>query len=221
MEVTAETQQSPYYYELTDDMKTEITAIEEIFKTTKLPRRANKNNFKASTGYGLSEAFGFIRKRNRCPGPSRNNVKYPELWKALQKLGSLLPISYDAVQVNFNCVCAPHRDAGNYGLSFLVSGGDYEGGELITEMGDFNAKYRGLIFDGSAITHSNKTFSGTFKWTLVFFSVIVPSCKSTFFPIGFRTEHPYYRDRFLDTLPHKETLYFPNGRKDKNTIKNK
>jgi len=216
----------PTYYDFKEDMKLFITEIENIMKTTKFPRRSNKNNYKKSTGFGYSEAFGFIRKRNRCPGPSRNNKIYPDLWTAIQKLGSYLPISYDAVQVNFNCVCMAHRDEGNEGLSFLCSGGDYEGGELITEYGNFNAKYRGVIFDGSKITHSNNEFTLTgdvgrsvpFKWTLVFFSVIIPTCKHQFFPTGFRQTYPYYRDRFLETLPERETLYFPNGIKKKKNV---
>jgi hypothetical protein len=207
---------NPLYYDFTEEISVCVKEIESIMKITKFPRRSNKNNYKKSTGYGRSEAFGFIRKRNRCPGPSRNNKLYPDLWKALQKLGSLLPISYDAVQVNFNCVCMAHRDEGNEGLSFLCSGGDYEGGELITELGTYNAKYRGIIFDGSKITHSNNEFRALdttplVKWTLVFFSVIIPPFKQHFFPTGFRQTYPYYRDRFLETLPERETLYFPNG----------
>lgn len=211
---------SVVYYDFTPDMMNSITEIETIMKNTKFPRRSNKNNYKKSTGFGASEAFGFIRKRNRCPGPSRNNKLYPDLWKAIQTLK--VPIPYDAVQVNFNCVCMPHRDVGNEGLSFLCSGGDYEGGELVTEYGSFNAKYRGVIFDGSKITHSNNEFTGTFKWTLVFFSVMIPACKQQFFPPGFKQTYPYYRDRFLETLPERETLYFPNGiiRKKKPILEN-
>jgi hypothetical protein len=218
----------PTYYDFNDAEKQCITEIEAIMKTTKFPRRSNKNNYKKSTGFGYSEAFGFIRKRNRCPGPSRNNKIYPELWTAIKKLGAYLPISYDAVQVNFNCVCMAHRDEGNEGLSFLCSGGDYEGGELITEFGTYNGKYRGVIFDGSKITHSNNAFTLNgdggrgipFKWTLVFFSVIIPPCKKTFFEDGFRLAHPYYRDSFLSTLPERERLYFPNGiqKKKKNVL---
>ena len=178
---------SPYYFELTYDMRKIVDDIEPILQKIHFPKRSSIYNFKKSTGYGLSEAFGFIRKRNRCPGPSINNTKYPELWDKLKQLGALLPISYDAVQVNLNCICAPHRDLGNHGLSFLVSGGNYTGGELVTELGTFDAKYKGLIFDGSQITHSNLPMVGS-KYTLVFFSIVIPNCKKHFFTNDFKRQ---------------------------------
>ena len=200
----------PQYYALDEDQIKQVNKIEEILKVTRFSNRTNKNNYKKSTGYGQSEAFGFIRRRNRCPGPCRNNERYPLLWKELQALGSTLQMQYDAVQVNFNCTCNAHRDEGNEGLSMLLSGGDYTGGELVTEFGTFSAKYRCVLFDGSKITHSNNPFVGN-KWSLVFFSIQIPPHKQHYYPDGFRTTYPYYRSRFLETIPHKETLYFPNG----------
>jgi hypothetical protein len=122
----------------------------------------------------------------------------------------MMPLSYDAVQVNFNCACNPHKDEGNLGLSLLLSGGEYTGGELVTEFGTFSAKYRGIIFDGSRITHSNLPIVGN-KWSIVFFSIQIPDHKLHYYPDNFRTTFPYFRDRFLEHIPHKETLYFPNG----------
>jgi hypothetical protein len=201
---------APQYYDFNDQQLAQITTIETILATTKFANRTSIYVHKKSTGYGQSEAFGFIRRRNRCPGPGRNNARYPELWKQLQVLGSMMPLQYDAVQVNLNCTCNPHKDEGNEGLSLLVSGGDYTGGELVTSFGNFSAKYRGIIFDGSQILHSNLPFVGT-KWSIVFFSVQIPTLKQHFFPEGFRTTFPYYRNRFLEHIPHKDTLYFPNG----------
>ncbi len=205
----------PYYYDLNDEQMTQIKVIEEILKNTKFPRSHTKNNYKTSTGYGQSEGFGFIRRRGRVPGPCGRNKLYPKLWSELQLLGCMLPIQYDAVQVNLNCICNPHRDKGNKGLSFLVSGGDYEGGELETEYGDYDAKYKGVIFDGSKILHSNKDILSGFKWTLVFFTIEITPRHQLFFPENFRTLYPYYRNRFLETIPADKLIFDPNGRKPK------
>lgn len=201
---------APVYYDFNDEQMAQIKKTEAILDSTHFGFRNNKYTMKKSTGGGQSEAFGFIRRRNRVPGPCRNNKRYPELWKALQELGALMPLQYDAVQVNFNCVCNPHRDEGNEGLSLLLSGGDYTGGQLKTELGDFSARYRGVIFDGSRITHSNLPHVGN-KWSIVFFSVQIPEHQLHHFPTGFRSAHPTYRNAFLSHIPHNETLYFPNG----------
>ena len=201
---------APEYYDFTDAQKVQLVKVEALLNTTRFPNRTSIYQFKKSTGYGHSAAFGFIRRRNRVPGPSKNNTRYPALWTELQALGAMMPLQYDAVQVNFNCTCSPHRDEGNMGLSLLVSGGGYTGGELVTETGTYSANYRGLIFDGSRITHSNLPFEGN-KWSLIFFSIQIPTHKLHFFPDGFRTTYPYFRNRFLENIPHKDTLYFPNG----------
>ena len=216
------------YYDLTEAQKEHIKKIEVLIAQARFNKRTTKYNHKKSTGYGQSEAFGFIRRRNRVPGPSRNNDRFPELWKALQELGAIIPISYDAVQVNKNCVCNPHKDEGNVGNSLLVSGNlngtEYEGGELVTEYGTYNAKYRGVIFDGAKITHSNAPITVGEKWSLVFFSVMIPPhiLAKPYFTDGFRSLHPYYRNRFLDIIPVQETKYYPNGivrKKKPETIK--
>jgi hypothetical protein len=200
----------PVSYDFNEEQMALIAKTEVVLNATRFGNRTNKNNFKKSTGYGQSEAFGFIRRRNRVPGPCRNNKRYPELWKVLQELGAKMPLSYDAVQVNFNCACNPHKDEGNLGLSLLTSGGSYTGGELHTEYGDFAAKYRGVIFDGSRIEHSNLPHTGH-KWSIVFFTIQIPEHQKHHFPEGFRTTFPNYRDEFLPHIPHVETLYFPNG----------
>ena len=42
----------------------------------------------------------------------------------------------EAVQLNRNLRCFPHRDSNNAGQSHLIFGGDFEGGALVTEHGD-------------------------------------------------------------------------------------
>lgn len=201
---------APVYLDLTPQQLALVHALEPLIASAKFARRNNKNNFKGSTGYGFSHAFGFIRRRSRVPGPSRCNAKYPELWEGLKALGATLGLQWDAVQVNKDCVCNPHKDKNNEGLSLLISGGDYTGGELVTSFGNFLAKYRGVVFDGSQIEHSNTPTVG-YKWSIVFFSITMPPDPAGYFPALFRGQYPYYRDRFLDHIPERERLYFPNG----------
>ena len=205
----------PVYYDLGTEQMTQLKVIEEMLKKTSFPRSHTKNNYKTSTGYGESEGFGFIRRRGRVPGPCQRNKKWSELWIELQKLGALIPIQYDAVQVNINCVCNEHRDKGNLGLSLLVSGGDYTGGELKTEHGTFDAKYRGVLFDGSKIYHSNNEIKSGWKFTLVFFTIEITPRYKQYFPDNFRQLYPYYRDRFLETIPAELLVFDPNGRKSR------
>lgn len=209
----------PIYYDLDEPQMSQLKVIEEILKNTRFPRSKTKNNYKKSTGYGESEGFGFIRRRGRVPGPCQRNRKYPELWLELQKLGALIPIQYDAVQVNLNCTCDEHRDKGNLGLSLLISGGDYRGGELKTEHGTFDAKYRGVLFDGSKIMHSNTPIIRGWKFTLVFFTIEITPRYKQFFPDNFRQLYPYYKDRFLETIPEHLLVFDPNGRKPRTKTK--
>ena len=208
----------PVFYDLSAEQLLRFDAIVEQMAATKFRNRSSPFTTKKSTGRSDSEAFGFIRRRNRVPGPCINNTRYPELYALLRKLGDLCPIPYDAIQVNRNCVCAPHRDEGNSGLSLLISGGGYAGGQLLTEGAHFyDCNRRGLLFDGAKITHWNLPFVGT-KISVIFFSVIIPTHKLHQFPDGFRETFPYYRDAFLEHISAKDRLYFPNGvhRKKKN-----
>lgn len=211
----------PVFYDLSVEQLERFDSILEEMAKTKFRNRTNKNNTKKSTGRGESEAFGFIRRRNRVPGPCINNMRYPILYALLKKLGELCPVPYDAIQVNRNCVCAGHRDEGNSGLSLLLSGGGYTGGELITEgERSWDCNRRGLLFDGSKITHWNLPFEGT-KISVIFFSITIPAHKLHQFPEGFRETFPYFRDSFLEHISEKDRLYFPNGvvRKKKDATK--
>jgi len=149
---------------------------------------------KSSTGYGRSVGFGFIRKRTYVPAPSIWNKRWKAMWDLIKELGNTIDMAYDGVQVNVNCVCGPHRDVTNFGNSYLISGGDYVGGELVVENEELDCKYKPLVFDGSKLTHWNKPIISGFKWTLVFFSCVLPARYKHMFPENFRILYPNYRD---------------------------
>jgi hypothetical protein len=122
------------------------------------------------------------------------NKKWPQLWALLKEFGATIGIPYDGVQVNIDCVCGQHRDKTNVGNSYLISGGDYTGGELMVENVEMDCRYAPLIFNGSQLTHWNKAILSGHKWTLVFFSCLIPPHHRHYYPADFRMIYPEYRD---------------------------
>ena len=119
--------------------------------------------------------FGITHKRLFGPsfGAAAANKHRPDLWKLIKQIP--VPISYDSVQVNQNAQAGPHKDKNNVGLSYILSIGDYEGGDLVIQSPDGTETAHallgtpGLIFDGSN-THYNTPHTGT-KYSLIFYSI--------------------------------------------------
>jgi len=180
---------------LTDKQKELITLIEEQF--AKRPNGIRGNNRpKKSTGTGRSVAYGFVRRRSYPPGPSAENKKWPALYKLLKQYGDTIGLAWDTIQVNIDCVCGKHRDVGNFGDSYLVSGGDYTGGELIVEDVEYDCRYAPIIFNGSEREHWNKAMTGK-KWSIIFFQSLIPNQFSHLFPENWRTTYRNYKEEFL------------------------
>jgi hypothetical protein len=76
-------------------------------------------------------------------------------------------IDFTSIQVNCNYVCAPHKDTGNVGDSYIVAFGNYLGGQICIEEADYNIELRGLLFDGSKHMHWTKQWSGD-RYSIVF-----------------------------------------------------
>jgi hypothetical protein len=147
-----------------------------------LRRKLSVNPDRYTSGPGRSQAFGIIRRWSYRPWVSRNCWLRPELWETLQAFAAKhVHISWDAVQVNDSYQSAPHRDKGNCGESFIVSFGDYTGGELVIDVSGteqvINTRFRGHHFNGSKLLHWNKPIEGQ-KFSLVFFKIEYP----TFWP---------------------------------------
>lgn len=185
---------------LTEEQTRLIDEIENEFKRRPGGIRFN-NRAKKSTGTGRSAPFGFVRKRTYPPGPSDENKKWPELWDLLKQYGKTIPVEWDGIQVNIDCVCAPHKDEGNTGDSYLVSGGDYTGGELVVEGIEYDCRYRPLIFNGSEKEHWNKPIKSGHKWTLVFFKTTIPKRHKGVFVENFRELYPKYKEEKVPLAP--------------------
>ena len=132
---------------------------------------------------GRRNTFGFIGHCMKYVYPPRfssMNLKYAELYLALRRLGdAIVPFRYDAITVNQNNICQPHRDKGNLGSSLLVTGGDYEGGSFVIEGEEIETKYNPVVFDGHRL-HWNEPFTGM-RWSVIFFKIeILPKWQYMF-----------------------------------------
>lgn len=130
------------------------------------------------SGRGRTQAFGVIRRWSYRPWVSRNCWLRPELWQALLDFAAKhVHIPWDAVQVNQGYESKPHRDVGNRGDSYIISFGDYTGGELVVDVSGeeqvVDTRLRGHLFNGSKLRHWNRPIAGT-KFSLVFFSIEYP-----------------------------------------------
>jgi hypothetical protein len=125
-----------------------------------------------SVGAGRSITFGKVKKRfgGKEYKDSQAVVKKPLIWEILQQYGATLDIPWTSVQVNQQCVCAKHKDVRNVGDSYLVSLGDYVGGDLVVEGTAYNTSTVATIFNGSQMEHWNTDIQSGSKWSIVFFN---------------------------------------------------
>ena len=144
--------------------------VNRLLTTRLLPFRGQEKVHKIK---GRRNTFGFISHRMRYAYPPRfssMNLKYAELYLALRRLGdAIVPFRYDAITVNQNNICPPHKDSGNLGSSLLVTGGDYEGGSFVIEGEEIETKYNPVVFDGHRL-HWNNPFTGM-RWSVIYFKI--------------------------------------------------
>ena len=134
------------------------------------------NRYRLKAGAGRSAAFGFVNKRCMPPDISRLCWQRPKLYKMLLDFGlRYCPIPFTSITLNQDYAAAPHRDKGNTGLSYLVSFGDFQGGELeILEHPDLsgvmNINCHPILFDGANLTHAVRPFTGH-RYSLVYYTL--------------------------------------------------
>lgn len=142
--------------------------MQELLDTVKLYKI---NNGAQNSRCGFPDyygcVFGIIKARfKHTIGLSFHSKKYPHIYEELKKIP--VPIEYTSIQINKNLVCPPHVDKHNIGLSYIISYGDYVGGELVVE-GIPHDTRTGLIFDGKK-EHWNTPMTGN-KYSVTFFSI--------------------------------------------------
>jgi hypothetical protein len=139
----------------------------ELLNTLKLTKRrhnAKNNRLDFPEHYGAT--FGITRARfSGKIGLSKLTLQSPKVWEWLQTLP--VPIEWNAIQINKNLVCPPHKDKNNIGNSYILSFGDYMGGELVIEGIEHDTR-TGLVFNGFEKEHWNKPITGI-KYSVIFF----------------------------------------------------
>lgn len=133
------------------------------------------NKYRDKAGSGRSQTFGLVNRRCLPVDWSRQCWIRPKLFYHLQEFAKkYVDISWTSITVNQSYKCQPHRDKGNYGDSFLVAFGDYQGGELVIHEGDLsgehNIRYRPIKTDFSKVLHSVQPFTGN-RYSLVFYNL--------------------------------------------------
>ena len=133
------------------------------------------NKYREVAGSGRSQTFGLVNRRCLPVDYSRQNWLRPKLLFHLQEFANqYVDISWNAITLNQNYRCLPHRDKGNYGESFLVAFGSYAGGDLLIHEGDLSGNHniycKPVKTDFSKVLHSVDHFTGE-RYSLVFYKL--------------------------------------------------
>lgn len=133
--------------------------------------RLGNNKYRVRVGEGQSNTLGIVSKRSAPADLSRLSWGHPYLHFLLMNFAEkYVPVPFTSVQVNHNYPCKAHRDIGNLGESYILGFGDYRGGSLCIEDNDYDICGRGLLFDGSQLTHFTRDWVGE-RFSLVFHTI--------------------------------------------------
>lgn len=171
-------------------LKTDLDILESLLKKHPLKFNTKRQN----SGEGFTQTFGSIIKRfskNRDLEECKNNYEYPEVWKILQEIGKkFVNVEWTAIQVNHNYASLKHIDKNNYGNSWIVSFGNFVGGELCLDpncqeftksnyVSIVDTQYKPFIFNGSKVPHWNNEITGN-KYSIIFFNIASSKTKYGF-----------------------------------------
>ena len=172
------------------------------------------NKYRVKVGKGVSQCLGIVSKRSAPPDLSRQSWLHPRLHFMLMAFGEKYVrqhIDWTSIQVNCNYVCAPHKDTGNTGESYIVAFGNFLGGQICIEDADYDIEKRGLLFDGSKHLHWTKQWSG------IRYSIVFHTLKPRF-PIARPLGHyaavkidDVWKIRYLDDNGDPQYLWKNNG----------
>jgi len=131
------------------------------------------NKYRTKVGEGVSQCLGIVSKRSAAPDLSRQSWLHPRLHYMLMEFGERnvrKHIDWTSIQVNCNYTCAPHKDNGNIGESYIIAFGDYTDGAVCIEDVDYPIHQRGLLFDGSQLQHWTRPWTGT-RYSIVYHTI--------------------------------------------------
>lgn len=166
--IQANTINPKYLTKIDDD---DVKDLLEKLEKTKIILNKNKQGRARSFGEHRSFTLGYVQARiSRKIDLSYYTKKNMELYNLILELGKkIVPFEFDAIHVNHNVVCPPHKDKNNNGESVIISLGNYEGCNLIIGDKEYDTRLKPLMFDGANITHYNTPLISGNKYSLVFF----------------------------------------------------
>lgn len=109
-----------------------------------------------------------VFEKGRPIKPSRLMIKDDRIYNECKRL--FYDFDFNAVQINKNVLCPPHKDSWNVGNSLIFSLGDFVGGELNVEGEVIDIYEAPYIFNGSKLEHSTEPFEGE-RYSVVLFKV--------------------------------------------------
>ena len=151
------------------DMRQVIKQLYDELQKITVPLNQRKN---VSSNKVRSITFGkVILRYQREKKDSVKNTEYPEIWRLIKLLGTMIcPIPYTSVQLNHNVVCKAHTDKNNVGSSVIVSFGNYEGGMLVINNTVYDTNHKPIVFNGQDEHYNTNDLTGT-KYSLVYFTI--------------------------------------------------
>lgn len=135
-------------------------------------KKCSQNSMRRGFGICRFMTFGMTRYRYDSGRLqlSASSKKYPTIHKLVFEFGEkYCPHEFNAVHLNHNVTCPPHKDSQNQGVSTVISFGNYTGGKLVIENETNDAYMNPITFNGSELTHWNTNDLVGEKYSLVFF----------------------------------------------------
>ena len=145
--------------------------LENLVKEFKFTSNRNRTNLGGDTMF-------YGNRKCLVKGIYSNTRRQGEI---LEHVRSMLGPDINAVCINKNVVCGPHRDKKNCNVSYIVFFGNFTGGALCLEDGRrFEEKrvWHGA-FDGARITHWNEQHEGLKFSVVAFTSKVRPTDSPT------------------------------------------
>ena len=153
-------------------MENDLNNLYNKLKKIIIPN-CSKNQERKDFGKCRFVTFGLTRYRFRTNmlQLSAYSKKYPEIYELILEIGKkYCPHDFNAIHLNHNVTCPPHKDATNVGASTIISFGEYTGGKLVVEGEICDAYMQPITFNGYELMHWNTNDLIGNKYSLVFFN---------------------------------------------------
>jgi hypothetical protein len=116
--------------------------------------------------------YRVVKKKGIYSGLSSDSNKYPEIYSELLRLGQNIVCpnrEFNAIHINHNLTCPPHKDDKNVGKSILVSIGNYTGSDLVVNGIPYKTYCRPIRFNGCNLLHYNTPDLNGDKYSIVYY----------------------------------------------------